>query len=150
MPPHLHPRSRSTATLFTTCLTVSFLVVGLPHILPCPVDRRRLSDSGEVRPKRRRRKEAAEAETQVDGTEPKSLPVTAMARREDGTGTADVSSSARQDSEAGLQRRARECPVPKPKGILGQIMGFGSEDRSTEVIVRPLRNRRIERDQSEN
>ncbi|RPB23998.1 hypothetical protein L211DRAFT_849159 [Terfezia boudieri ATCC MYA-4762] len=37
MPPHLHPRSLSTTSLFSTTLALAFMVVAVPHILPCPV-----------------------------------------------------------------------------------------------------------------
>ncbi|KAL0633389.1 hypothetical protein Q9L58_007702 [Maublancomyces gigas] len=36
MPPVMHPKSFSTAGLFTTTAVLSFLVVAAPHILPCP------------------------------------------------------------------------------------------------------------------
>lgn len=32
----MHPKSFSTASLFTTTAVLSFLVVAAPHILPCP------------------------------------------------------------------------------------------------------------------
>jgi len=32
----MHPKSLSTASLFTTTAVLSFLVVVAPHILPCP------------------------------------------------------------------------------------------------------------------
>lgn len=110
----LHPRSASTSTLFTTTLAVSFLVVGLPHLLPCPVDRRQFADSdGKVR--RRRKKDV------------------------EGDGEAMV-------GEVGLDekgRPARECPVPKPGGLVGQIMGFEQREKSgpVEVVVRSFKDR---------
>ncbi|KAF8421191.1 hypothetical protein EV426DRAFT_218511 [Tirmania nivea] len=39
MPPHLHPRSLSTTSLFSTTLALAFMVVAVPHVLPCPVRR---------------------------------------------------------------------------------------------------------------
>ena len=36
MPPALHPRSAATTSLFTGTLLVSFAVVALPHLFPCP------------------------------------------------------------------------------------------------------------------
>jgi len=39
MPPHLHPRSLSTTSLFSTTLALAFIVVAVPHVLPCPVRR---------------------------------------------------------------------------------------------------------------
>jgi cytochrome c oxidase assembly factor 2 len=37
----------------------------------------------------------------------------------------------------------RECPIPKPGGIVGQMMGFKNEERPkpTEVIVQKLSTR---------
>ena len=55
MPPHLHPRSRLTTSLFSTTLLVSFLVVGMPHILPCPAPRTDFADSDPAKNGRRRR-----------------------------------------------------------------------------------------------
>ncbi|GAB7346777.1 hypothetical protein MBLNU459_g1877t1 [Dothideomycetes sp. NU459] len=143
---HLHPRSRSTLSLFTTCLTVSFLVVGAPHILPCPVDRRNVSDSatdpatGEPRRRRRRRNTAPEQET------------------DEPSGGGDGGGVTAEDvADMGPRR---ECPVPKPRGLIGQVMGFGrgssgsSSSSSagdegereakgpTTVVVQSLRDRR--------
>ncbi|KAI5837812.1 hypothetical protein DFP73DRAFT_282324 [Morchella snyderi] len=36
MPPAMHPKSFSTASLFTSIAALAFLVVAAPHILPCP------------------------------------------------------------------------------------------------------------------
>ncbi|KAH0611972.1 uncharacterized protein H6S33_010024 [Morchella sextelata] len=36
MPPAMHPKSFSTASLFTSTAVLAFLVVAAPHILPCP------------------------------------------------------------------------------------------------------------------
>ena len=113
---HLHPRSRSTMSLFTGCLAVSFLVVGMPHILPCPVDRRQFNDSGDPAKRPRRRKAQQEAEQG-------QLP--------------EVASMARVESEVVEDKaRRRECPVPKPRGLIGQIMGFPEDkDRDGAVVV---------------
>lgn len=45
----------------------------------------------------------------------------------------------------GSERPARECPVPKPGGFVGQFMGFGSKkerEGPSEVVVQSLRARR--------
>ncbi|KAF1348739.1 hypothetical protein BDV97DRAFT_267442, partial [Delphinella strobiligena] len=108
---HLHPRSRSTLSLFTTCLGISFLVVAAPHILPCPVDRRQFAEDGsssssssssDATRKRRRRKVATTdtEETTTTTTAPEVL------------------------NDEDMITRQRECPVPKPGGLLGQVMGF--------------------------
>lgn len=51
-------------------------------------------------------------------------------------------------------RPKRECPVPKPGGIVGQIMGFKNEERPrpSEVVVQPLeakRSRQIQKESGE-
>ena len=126
---HLHPRSRTTSTLFTTTLAVSFLVVGLPHLLPCPVDRRQFADSvetsdGTVR-RRRKRKDGDEA---IKGEQ-----VATIVRGSDGS---------RQETDE-VGRRQRECPVPKPGGLVGKMMGFEhkEKDRPMQVVVQSFRDR---------
>ncbi|KAH9827119.1 hypothetical protein Tdes44962_MAKER03089 [Teratosphaeria destructans] len=117
---YLHPRSRQTGTLFTATLVVSFAVVALPHVLPCPVDRRQFADTiempdGTIRRRRRRQRE----EEGRDGD----------------------SSASEGDGEAGVaQRPKRECPVPKPGGIVGSMIGFKRVERAkeAEVVVKEL------------
>jgi cytochrome c oxidase assembly factor 2 len=84
-------------SIFAGTLAVSFLVVGLPHLLPCPVPRRAFAEGEipeELRRRRRRRKF-------VDGE----------------------ASSEQVQAETILDKR-RECPVPKPGGLVGQVLGF--------------------------
>ena len=102
MPPHLHPRSRLTTSLFSTTLLVSFLVVGMPHILPCPAPRTDFADSGSMKDGRRRR----------------------VKRRVE---SSDISEEEVTETEA-MMRKAHECPVPKPKGIVGRVLGFENRD----------------------
>jgi cytochrome c oxidase assembly factor 2 len=108
MPPHLHPRSRMTSSLFATTVVASFVVVALPHILPCPAPRSIYAD-GEMtidengKPRRRVRRE-------TDDGKDESILV------EKGF-----------DQEAArraMRRTKRECPVPKPGGLLGEWLGF--------------------------
>lgn len=120
---YLHPRSRTTGTLFTTTLAISFAVVALPHLLPCPVDRRQFADSYETpdgRIVRRRKKRCVQ--DAADGSE-----------------NVESMSDALADT-----RPQRECPLPKPGGIVGQIMGFTKDERQkpTEVIVQSLQTKR--------
>ncbi|SMR42715.1 unnamed protein product [Zymoseptoria tritici ST99CH_1E4] len=117
---YLHPRSRTTGTLFTTTLAVSFIVVALPHLLPCPVDRRQFADSYETPDgKIRRRRKRKDMENEKAG---------------------ESGSSAVGNAAASEDPPQRECPIPKPGGIVGQIMGFKNEERPrpTEVIVQKL------------
>ena len=98
MPPVLHPRSRTTLTLFVTTLALSFVVVGLPHMLPCPVPHsNRIYADGQGQQRRR-----------------KKLPQDA----------GRTSLSAADEKEMG-----RECPVPKPSGLVGQILGFEQKQK---------------------
>jgi cytochrome c oxidase assembly factor 2 len=101
MPPHLHPRSRLTSSLFATTLFASFFVVALPHALPCPAPRVAYADDGTPHPRRRRRRKCTEEEQAKE----------------------TLGESSEEDNE-GLRRQKRECPVPKPGGIVGDILGF--------------------------
>lgn len=120
---HLHPRSRSTSTLFTATLAVSFLVVGAPHLLPCPVDRRQFADSFETPDGKRYRRKRKEI---TEGLEES---------RENG---------ARETLQLQDERPKRECPVPKPGGLVGQLMGFKNEEKrpAAEVVVQSLDTKR--------
>lgn len=46
-----------------------------------------------------------------------------------------------EEQQDGLKR---ECPVPKPQGFIGQLLGFKNEGQRTgvEVVVKPLSSRR--------
>ncbi|KAK3061924.1 hypothetical protein LTS18_005172 [Coniosporium uncinatum] len=115
MPPALHPRSRLTTSLFTTTLAVSFLVVGAPHILPCPVPSRAYTEGEFPDPndptKRRRRRRKVPSEPEVEASE-------------------DVAESMT------LDKRKRECPVPKPSGLIGQVLGFDQAEKVERPVVR--------------
>jgi cytochrome c oxidase assembly factor 2 len=103
-----------TTSLFTTTLMVSFLVVAAPHLIPCPVDPRTLTDSvdpvtGEIR--RRRRRKLSEEETSDD--------VTYEERR-------------RKSHIKEKLVPKRECPVPKPGGLIGQVFGLKTEEQEDD------------------
>ena len=100
-----------TSSLFATTIAASFFVVALPHILPCPAPRRALAD-GEMPEKRRRRRKS-------EGVEGSTTTIS-----EDG-----IVQFQGQPAESGIKKTsqtsaARECPVPKPGGILGEWLGF--------------------------
>ncbi|KAH6613897.1 hypothetical protein C7974DRAFT_428365 [Boeremia exigua] len=131
MPPHMHPRSLTTASLFTSTLMLSFLVVAAPHLIPCPVDPRTLADGAD--PARRRRRRACGEEG--SGSE-----------SENGRGTGSETGRGRETAEE--QRRLeermnprRECPIPKPGGLVGQVLGLmgrgessdGGDDKSGQI-----------------
>ncbi|KAK8250084.1 hypothetical protein IWZ00DRAFT_572901 [Phyllosticta capitalensis] len=132
MAPALHPRSRQTVSLFTGTLLVSFFVVGLPHLLPCPVPSRAYADApasadpNNPQQQRRRRRRSSAPPTAVD---------------DETASAASVVGAAMEDG-----RRARECPVPKPGGLVGKVLGFetegGARPRPTEVMVESIRARR--------
>ncbi|KAH6692396.1 hypothetical protein F5X68DRAFT_58131 [Plectosphaerella plurivora] len=115
MPPHLHPRSRMTSSLFAVTVAASFFVVGLPHILPCPSPRVTFAD-GEVyvgedgKRWRRRRRETPEIK--------------------DGIVHFEQTSGNEETMRLQAERSARECPVPKPGGMLGEWLGFHAEKKA--------------------
>ena len=142
MPPYLHPRSGMTTSLFTTTLAVSFLVVGVPHILPCPVNSKQFADSESdafdadvKRARRRERKRLRQLEN-----EGKSGSEGSKVVGESNEGAQDV------DTLSHLERgRRRECPVPKPGGLIGEIMGF--RKKSGDELP-PMRTVKVESVQS--
>ena len=109
-----------TSSLFATTVFASFFVVALPHILPCPAPRVKYAD-GEMSPpegKRRRRRKPEITET------PEGNIV-------------DFGSSIADEGPQAASTK-RECPVPKPGGAVGQLLGFkkttataGSDGRSS-------------------
>ncbi|KAJ5746065.1 hypothetical protein N7520_011247 [Penicillium odoratum] len=133
MPPHLHPRSRSTMGLFTGTLFASLLVVGLPHVFPCPSPRRTFADSemtitadGQQVPRMRRRRRR---DMELDSEVPR--PTSSGADEE-------VATFFQMEEEAeNLSHIGHECPVPKPKGVLGELLGFrnarGSEQHQVSA-----------------
>ncbi|KAJ9669530.1 hypothetical protein H2201_000397 [Coniosporium apollinis] len=142
MPPHLHPRSRLTTSLFTTALFASFLVVGLPHLLPCPANPREYADGDmpELDPsgrRRRRRRKVVEGDTAMAGAHPlaSEAPVVEEPKAADSA----------LDEEGWERRRARECPVPKPGGLIGQVFGFQQDERQRPVVrIESVRRRGTE------
>ncbi|KAG5981168.1 hypothetical protein E4U55_003228 [Claviceps digitariae] len=112
MPPHLHPRSRMTSSLFATTLVASFFVVALPHVLPCPAPRTKYADGEVVVDENGRRR---------------------IWRRRDATtesrdGIVQLSQSADEHGESVPESSRRECPIPKPGGLLGEWLGFHKTD----------------------
>jgi cytochrome c oxidase assembly factor 2 len=119
MPSHLHPRSRWTTSLFTTTLLASFLVVGMPHILPCPVPRTDFADAGNLGDGQRRRRRKRPAAEVTDTEE-----------------LAEQTTDELQDEGAAMARKARECPVPKPGGLIGEVLGFKKTEEGDTPPVR--------------
>lgn len=117
---YLHPRSRTTGTLFTGTLAVSFLYVALPHFLPCPLDRRHYADTIEMPDGMTKRRRRRAPETAAEEAAP-AEEITCVT------------------SES---RPKRECPVPKPGGLVRQMMGFQqkAKEQPPQVVVRSLRS----------
>lgn len=96
-----------TSSLFATTALASFFVVALPHILPCPVPRVVYAD-GEIiedqngRRRRRRRSTVQDAEVKDGVIEIRNIASIDLVDK----------------------HRKRECPVPKPGGIVGELLGF--------------------------
>lgn len=128
MPPHLHPRSRSTMSLFAATLLASLFVVGIPHVFPCPAPRRTLADSemivtadGQQIQKFRRKRRKDPNMLEQDGT--------SIHQIRPQSSDEEVSTFLQMEEEAErLANTWRECPVPKPKGVLGQLLGFSTAE----------------------
>ncbi|KAI5917774.1 hypothetical protein F4810DRAFT_694923 [Camillea tinctor] len=127
MTPHLHPRSRMTSSLFATTVLASFLVVGLPHILPCPAPRVSYADAGGE----------YEIIVSADGTTRRRRVRRRRREPESKDGGIVQFSSSEEEGDAGrgseaTRERRKECPVPKPGGVIGELMGFKKADREAE------------------
>jgi cytochrome c oxidase assembly factor 2 len=152
-----------TSSLFATTVLASFLVVALPHVLPCPAPRRAYAD-GEmpspgdaeaVRRRRRRRVGTTKPEEFVGGPDGhhhhqgEDAAVDTTTSRigivEFRPGTGDLNNDGNGDGlrrRVKAARRGRECPVPKPGGILGEWLGFnggGGRNKDGEGKTRPER-----------
>ncbi|KAI9370601.1 alpha-1,3-mannosyltransferase [Aspergillus egyptiacus] len=142
MPPHLHPRSRSTTGLFAGTLLASLMVVGIPHVFPCPAPRRTFADSEMImgadgqpiqRVRRRRRKDVDTASEEC------ALGQTSAASDD------EVSTFLQLEEEAKLlSKPGRECPVPKPTGVFGGLLGFSNR---TDTDGQAGNQQRPQRDQ---
>ncbi|RAO69916.1 uncharacterized protein BHQ10_005928 [Talaromyces amestolkiae] len=121
MPPILHPRSRSTSSLFAATMVASFVIVGLPHIFPCPAPRRTLADSqvemtadGQQIMRPRRRRKTPESTLQEDNMQyTKDAAATKAVPTQYGESSADeVATFLQMEAEAeSLARIGREYAV---------------------------------------
>lgn len=114
-----------TSSLFATTMLASFFVVALPHLLPCPSPRVTYAD-GEIiedqngRRRRRRRPQAQEQE---------QIQAQAQAHHDAGVkagGVVQLDNLTQEDliEQQANKRGRHECPVPKPGGKLGELLGF--------------------------
>ncbi|RWA04689.1 hypothetical protein EKO27_g10419 [Xylaria grammica] len=110
-----------TSSLFATTVAASFLVVGLPHILPCPAPRVAYADAAAPDGSRRRTRRRSQHATEVkDGIAQFEGVSETSGTGGEGTETSTLTSTA--------PRGKRECPVPKPGGVIGQMIGFKKEE----------------------
>ena len=89
---------------------VSFLVVAMPHIVPCPVPRMKLADEDlelleDGRSRRRKNIHTGDNTEEPD----ESLKKGQLSNLE--------------EQRAAMRRKAHECPVPKPGGPIGRLLG---------------------------
>jgi cytochrome c oxidase assembly factor 2 len=152
MPPHLHPRSTATSTLFAGTLLASFLVVGIPHLFPCPRPRRGYADAEvqfdkDGKPIRRKvRQIKADGASTLRDQESSDLKTTGIQQRPRSVrkGLAEHKNieeeaalfrELQQEAELlqKVDKEARECPIPKPKGVLGRFLGF--EDKKVAAVI---------------
>lgn len=135
-------------SLFTATLLASLLIVGVPHVFPCPAPRRALADSeiivtadGQQIKRKRRRKEPVPAGDETVPSDPlagqslfgstiANLSRTPEVGRELQEQAAEFRHMEAEAKE--LEKSARECPVPKPRGVLGHLLGFDS-DKGSQV-----------------
>ena len=129
MPPHLHPRSAATSTLFAGTLLASFIVVGIPHIFPCPVPRRNYADTErqavdkDGKPMANQKLNQKQLPTRTVQASQTEVEKSRTLQNE-----ADLFRQLQQEAEM-LEKEARECPVPKPKGVIGKILGFDTRQQ---------------------
>lgn len=121
MPPHLHPRSLTTTSLLGTTLLVSFLVVGMPHIIPCPAPRLAFAEGEQISISEAGRRQRVKRRRIEDQGQEDSI--------------SEAESVTLLDQRKGSVKKARECPVPKPMGIIGCLLG--SEKGEEEVALPP-------------
>ncbi|KAM5362008.1 hypothetical protein ACJZ2D_012758 [Fusarium nematophilum] len=106
-----------TSSLFATTVAACFLVVTMPHLLPCPVPRARFAD-GEIMVDENGRRMRWRSKT----TSPEVKD-----------GIVQFSDMSSEEVERAKGRVRRECPVPKPGGILGEWLGFHKSDGTIET-----------------
>ncbi|MCJ1485852.1 hypothetical protein MMC06_006027, partial [Schaereria dolodes] len=103
----------------------------MPHILPCPAPRTEFADvewAADGRRRRRRRR----SDTDV-------------ARTLEGSQAGDSSVVGRSDEAEALARRAHECPVPKPRGLIGEVLGFKKSEEDLTLSAKDTAIRKLDR-----
>jgi cytochrome c oxidase assembly factor 2 len=110
--------------LFAGTLLASFIVVGIPHVFPCPVPRKNYADTerqlvdkdGNPLPRRNRPTLKNPSQTSAANSKANSRSLQEEA---------ELFRQLQLEAEI-LEKEARECPVPKPKGWIGRVLGFDS------------------------
>lgn len=151
MPPHLHPRSTFTSSLFATTLFASFFVVGLPHILPCPAPRVAYADglsteaqtvtngTRERKPRRPRKDFASNVEdhTHLHDADKEAQNTTSGVLSEHAGAHQPQSIAVPTNGLLGHRKMKRECPVPKPPGLIGEVLGFRARNDESQNAKPP-------------
>ncbi|ROW05304.1 hypothetical protein VSDG_00114 [Cytospora chrysosperma] len=97
-----------TSSLFATTMLGSFFVVALPHILPCPSPRVTYADGEIIEDENGRRRRRRRPQVQAHNP-----------------GVVQLDNVTQEDLVEQQGKRGRhECPVPKPGGKLGELLGF--------------------------
>lgn len=111
-----------TSSLFGTTLLVSFLVVAMPHIVPCPAPRVAFAEGEfEVMEDGRRRRRRRQHRT-------------TMQHEESGENVEQaLGGGATEDHGEAMRKRAHECPIPKPRGLIGEVFGFKKQEVEQEA-----------------
>ena len=109
-------------------LAISFLVISLPHLFPCPVPGKQLADTAGRRTGEQRRTRVGQDPIDREvGMPGQALKTSRRRDLRDEDGSESIGSTS---LDAGLDARSeRECPVPKPGGWLGEVMGWNARKR---------------------
>ena len=57
-------------------------------------------------------------------------------RSSDGKREDELSIEVAEEAETVMRKKVHECPVPKPRGIIGEVLGF-KKDEPNEKLPRP-------------
>lgn len=96
----------------------------MPHIFPCPIPRTQFAEGKVNQDDRQRRRR--KSSTIVDEDKSRHVPQKANAVQE------EVMADEQRDA---MRKKAHECPVPKPTGRVGELLGFAkTPEHSTKPI----------------
>ena len=108
----------------------------MPHILPCPAPRVKFADG--------------DFEVTEDGKRRKRRPANAL-NPLDSSGEGEIASSPEvsEEEKITMRKKSHECPVPKPRGFIGEVLGFRKEE-TAEKLPRPrIETTKVPRSRSE-